>query len=515
MHKAPAIGIDLGTSYSCVGVFLNGNVEIINNYYGKRITPSYVAFKNSDCCAGKVAKDYLAMNLQDTIFDVKRLIGRSFDDLSVQSDKKNWSFNVVDEDNNPKIQIMGEKNYFPEEISALFLRHMKTIAENYLGQKVKDAVISVPAQFSDSQRQATVHAGTIAGLNVLRIVNEPTAAAILYVLKEKKCPYNRNILVFDLGGGAFDVTVLAIENSILNAKSTAGNCHLGGEDFDYRMVNHFIEEFKIINDKDISLNEKALIRLKVACEIAKCELSTCSQANISIFALHEGIDFFSIISRELFEELNGDLFLNTLIPVQKALMDARLDKSQIEEIILIGGSTRIPKIRQLLKDYFNGKDLNTSLNPDEAVASGAAILAAFLTGDLSESIQNLLLLEANPFQLAIEDKQGSISSLVDKNMFLPNRKRLRNSYSDAGNLPFSGVKIYEISEKKNLIGGIELTGFYRGEEHLDLIFDLDCNGILNVISEKGKINFKKDKGILNQDEFERMVKEVANLNIKC
>ena len=380
----PAIGIDLGTTYSCVGVFQHGKVEIIANDQGNRTTPSYVAFTDTERLIGDAAKNQVAMNPSNTVFDAKRLIGRKFDDPTVKADMKHWPFNVQsDSTGRPKIQVEFKnenKSFYPEEISSMVLLKMREIAEAFLGKKVTDAVITVPAYFNDSQRLATKDAGAIAGLNVLRIINEPTAAAIAYGL-DKRMGKEKNVLIFDLGGGTFDVSVLAIEEGVFEVKSTAGDTHLGGEDFDNRLVNHFVEEFKRKHHKDISQNKRALRRLRTACERAKRTLSASAQANIEIDSLHEGIDYYTSITRARFEELCADLFRGTLDPVEKALRDAKLDKSQIHEIVLVGGSTRIPKVQKLLQDFFNGKELNKSINPDEAVAYGAAVQAAILKGD--------------------------------------------------------------------------------------------------------------------------------------
>jgi L1 cell adhesion molecule like protein len=368
MAKAPAIGIDLGTTYSCVGVFQHGKVEIIANDQGNRTTPSYVAFTDSERLIGDAAKNQTAMNPTNTVFDAKRLIGRKFNEDAVQQDMKHWPFTVKDVDKKPKIQVeyKGEtKQFYPEEISSMVLTKMKETAEAYLGKTVTNAVITVPAYFNDSQRTATKDAGTIAGLNVLRIINEPTAAAIAYGL-DKKVGVERNVLIFDLGGGTFDVSILTIEDGIFEVKSTSGDTHLGGEDFDNRMVNHFIQEFKRKHKKDISDNKRAVRRLRTACERAKRTLSSSTQASIEIDSLYEGIDFYTSITRARFEELNADLFRGTLEPVEKSLRDAKLDKASVHDIVLVGGSTRIPKIQKLLQDFFNGKELNKSINPDEA-----------------------------------------------------------------------------------------------------------------------------------------------------
>merc|ERR1739847_152505 len=427
MAKKQAIGIDLGTTYSCVGVFQHGKVEIIANDQGNRTTPSYVAFTDEERLIGDGAKSQVAANPSNTVFDAKRLIGRKFNDPQIQTDIKHWPFSVTAaHDQTPRVNVeyKGEqKQFLPEEISSMVLTKMKETAEAYLGEKVTDAVITVPAYFNDQQRSKTKDAGIIAGLNVLRIINEPTAAAISYGLeKNAKADTEQNVLIFDLGGGTFDVSILAIEDGIFEVKSTAGDTHLGGEDFDNRLVNHFVQEFKRKHRKDLTSNKRAIRRLRTACERAKRTLSAAANANIEIDALFEGIDFYSSITRARFEELCGDLFRGTLEPVEKALRDAKLDKSQIHEIVLVGGSTRIPKVQKLLEEFFNNRTLNKSINPDEAVAYGAAVQAAILKGDKSKEIQDMLLIDVAPLSMGLETAGGVMTALIPRNTSIPTKQ---------------------------------------------------------------------------------------------
>eukprot|EP00449_Zooxanthella_nutricula_P014457 CAMPEP_0198540996 /NCGR_PEP_ID=MMETSP1462-20131121/53508_1 /TAXON_ID=1333877 /ORGANISM="Brandtodinium nutriculum, Strain RCC3387" /LENGTH=689 /DNA_ID=CAMNT_0044271139 /DNA_START=59 /DNA_END=2128 /DNA_ORIENTATION=+ len=537
--KSNAIGIDLGTTYSCVGIFRDGEVQIIANDQGNRTTPSYVAWTEEERLLGDAAKNQVSSNPTNTVFDAKRLIGRRFDDPIVQGDLKLWPFTVVSDkgaEDKPLIEVYYQgvkKQFHAEEVSSMVLTKMKQTAEAYLGTRVREAVITVPAYFNDSQRQATKDAGEIAGLNVLRIVNEPTAAAIAYGLDRlseaggkpapaaarKAAKEETNILVFDMGGGTFDVSILNIDGSVFEVKATAGDPHLGGEDFDNRLLSYCIAEFRRKHKSDPSRNQRAIRRLRTQCERAKRQLSSQTQATIEVDSLHDGADFSLRISRAKFEELCIDFFKKAMDPVSQCLADSGLSKSMIKEIVMVGGSTRIPKVQQLISDFFNGKSLCKDINPDEAVAYGAAVQAAIVSGAGTAEVQNMLLLDVAPLSLGLEMAGGMMEKLIERNSTIPTNKSKDFTTADDYQ-EYVDINVYEgeraMVKDNNYLGRFTLKGLprtLRGVPKIKVTFNIDSNGILTIeaVDNKnhlsGSIQIENEKGRLSQREIERMLKD--------
>ena len=525
-----ALGIDLGTTYSCVALWKNGKVEIIPNDIGERTTPSVVSFTKNERLIGQAAKNQITKNYQNTIYDAKRLIGRRFDDPEVQYDMKTLPFKIEKDQIRNRLLISVEyknqkKKFLPEEISAMILDKLKSTAEDYLGKKIYDTVLTVPAYFNDNQRQATKDAGRIAGLNIIRMINEPTAAAIAYGLNNKD-ENEKHILVFDLGGGTFDISILTVDNSLFEVRATRGDTHLGGEDFDNKLMRYCIQEFKEDTGIDIENNQKVLRRLKVACEKAKRELSLSQQVEIDIDSLAGGQDFNIKITRPQFEEICNDLFERCLKPIELALKDAQLEKDKIDDIVLIGGSTRIPKIQEIVKEFFNNKELNKSINPDEAVAFGAAVQAAIVNNIEDTGLERLVLLDVAPLSLGVKTANGQMNVLIPRNTTIPCEQKSYYATAEDDQASFL-IEVYqgerELASQNIFLGSFLISDIRiskNGDVLCEVTFSLDINNILHVTAVeiggneiKGNLDIKCSNQNLTEDEIKELIKEAEKFRI--